>query len=665
MKLILKNFRSFENYEANLTHNFILISGKTGVGKTSIFMGIMFALYGEGKKIIKHGKKSCYVELHIDRTESEIKNYIIKRTKSPNRLIVIYNNQQYEDKVAQEMINLEFKDTHIGYISQRLYTSFILMSPSEKLNYIEKIIFDRSRIDFLHKKCKEIIYFRKTSLLSIQKENEGIKSVMKELNFSDFSKECISEQEYEEEKNKMKKYKSELKILKEKSEKIKNYEKISYLKDEINILPKKVDLNLLNKIEKLEKKYILWNSYQLELNKLSKLRPQNISKDKLNLMINELLEINKLRNELINYNPVLNRLNELEKIRIENVVKYNCPNCNTDLGLWCDDLIQLRDTKLKYLDYENVKKIEEERIKLLFQKKILDEKRERERELFLNHKTQMKIENNQDGLNLFSVIDLNSLPLEKELEKLQLIKKINKEYENQLIRCENLKCEKPFDNLKELKKKSFEIEKLVIRRNEKEKILNTVEYCEKEEGLEDKINFFENEIISIEKHIQKMDSYFKWYKINSLLKKEDEFLKSYPRALKLQDYIIKAEKIALSEVLLQLNLCIQSYLDKFADNLKINISFEEKINIQIFQREYEIDLGSLSGGELARIILAFTLAFSELLNIKLLLLDESMASLDEETTTLIIDTIRDNFDGKVICIAHQTMKGIFDSVIEL
>jgi ABC-type multidrug transport system fused ATPase/permease subunit len=42
-----------------------------------------------------------------------------------------------------------------------------------------------------------------------------------------------------------------------------------------------------------------------------------------------------------------------------------------------------------------------------------------------------------------------------------------------------------------------------------------------------------------------------------------------------------------------------------------------------------------------------------------------VASLDQETATTVIDSIRKSFDGMVICIAHQTTTGVFDYVLDL
>ena len=90
------------------------------------------------------------------------------------------------------------------------------------------------------------------------------------------------------------------------------------------------------------------------------------------------------------------------------------------------------------------------------------------------------------------------------------------------------------------------------------------------------------------------------------------------------------------------------------------------INIEIEYKGMECDLNMLSGGELARIILAYTLALSEIFNTPLLMLDECTASLDQDLTSDVFETIKDNFKGKlVLIVAHQIITGTFDNVIKV
>ena len=68
MKVILENFKCWEYKELDLGNDggISLISGKSGIGKSSILDGIFFALFGVGTKIVLSGKQSCKVTLEIE-----------------------------------------------------------------------------------------------------------------------------------------------------------------------------------------------------------------------------------------------------------------------------------------------------------------------------------------------------------------------------------------------------------------------------------------------------------------------------------------------------------------------------------------------------------------------------------------------------------------------
>ena len=80
----------------------------------------------------------------------------------------------------------------------------------------------------------------------------------------------------------------------------------------------------------------------------------------------------------------------------------------------------------------------------------------------------------------------------------------------------------------------------------------------------------------------------------------------------------------------------------------------------------DCDMNMLSGGELSRVVLAFTLALGEMFNTPIILLDECTSSLDQDLSGIIINGIRENFSNKlVVVISHQNVCGIYDRVIEI
>lgn len=134
MQITLKNFRCYENKTFNFEDGFTLVSGESGKGKTTIFMAILFALYNKGNKVVTFGKKSCSVKIVFD-------DITIVRSKSPNKLVV---NDKHEDDVGQSIINKRFgNDTFesVIYLPQFPTESFILLTPTNKLQFLENFAF--------------------------------------------------------------------------------------------------------------------------------------------------------------------------------------------------------------------------------------------------------------------------------------------------------------------------------------------------------------------------------------------------------------------------------------------------------------------------------------------------------------------------------------------
>ena len=174
MKIHLKHFRCYDNTEYDFGNSGLtLISGKSGVGKSSIMIAIQFALFGNGSKLTMYGKSSCSVELEFD----DLK---IIRTKRPNRLVV---NDIYEDQAGQDIINKKFGDTFnvTGYISQNALNSFILMSPLDKLGFLESFAFKDVVLGKIKGKCKSLITERHDKMLGTISQLEMAEGIFAEL----------------------------------------------------------------------------------------------------------------------------------------------------------------------------------------------------------------------------------------------------------------------------------------------------------------------------------------------------------------------------------------------------------------------------------------------------------------------------------------------------
>jgi ABC-type multidrug transport system fused ATPase/permease subunit len=152
--------------------------------------------------------------------------------------------------------------------------------------------------------------------------------------------------------------------------------------------------------------------------------------------------------------------------------------------------------------------------------------------------------------------------------------------------------------------------------------------------------------------------------------------KEYAAACKLYTSLLESESVVITNLIQNINDHARIYLEHFFVNDLMSAELmtfksnkknvKPQINIQIHHKGMESDINMLSGGELSRVVLAFTLALAEIFNTPLLLLDECTSSLDQELANDVFEVIKENFKGKtVIIVAHQVVTGIFDKIITI
>ena len=252
------------------------------------------------------------------------------------------------------------------------------------------------------------------------------------------------------------------------------------------------------------------------------------------------------------------------------------------------------------------------------------------------------------------------LSLEKSLNEK------NKTIEKQKILLEELSsCHiKKYGSIKNI----IDIEKNIQKENE------DISIQEKKSKLHKSV--IEN-IELWEKYQNDITNYNIWKtKLKELKKNEIVCKNKYAASTKLKDTILEAESIAMMNIIESINTHARVYLDYFFVENPISVQLQSfkhtkknikpMINICIEYKGMEVDMNMLSGGELSRVILAYTLALAEMFNTPLLLLDECTSSLDQDLSSVVFQAIRDNFNGKMtIVIAHQVVTGTFDKTISL
>jgi len=154
MKIKLKNFRFHEDAEFEIPdRGFCLLSGASGKGKTTILDAVTYAFYGRARSPYTHGKTTCRVDLEYKKDGRGVR---VSRSSHPNTLNVAYKKGEYESDAAQGVIDQILGvnyDVYMAssYIVQQTHRSVLFMTPSQKLEFVEKLTFNTDD----HIQCKQ------------------------------------------------------------------------------------------------------------------------------------------------------------------------------------------------------------------------------------------------------------------------------------------------------------------------------------------------------------------------------------------------------------------------------------------------------------------------------------------------------------------------------
>jgi len=179
MEISLTNFKSHKKKKIVIEHpGLILLNGVSGIGKSNVFNAIYFCLYGTGKKLVTYGEKKMEVSIKFN---TPFLNLKITRSKGPGRLLLINSTGEFEDDVAQGIINEIFGENFLltSYITEDADETFLRLSATDKMIFLEKQAFGTEiNIDELKRFTKEEI---KSKKLEVQKATSTLEVIQKEL----------------------------------------------------------------------------------------------------------------------------------------------------------------------------------------------------------------------------------------------------------------------------------------------------------------------------------------------------------------------------------------------------------------------------------------------------------------------------------------------------
>ena len=230
--------------------------------------------------------------------------------------------------------------------------------------------------------------------------------------------------------------------------------------------------------------------------------------------------------------------------------------------------------------------------------------------------------------------------------------------------------------------------KLITLKTQKIDVNDIEDQNEQINETKQKLTDYEEKIETYTKYINELQT---WKRIEDTNQKYSELKTIIDRSKDTKDFLMEeikccekllyymkdAETKAIFDFIDSLNRHAAIYMEDFFPDEDISAelvtnkelkSGKDKVGL-FFEVNYKTikgDMEFLSGGQRDRVNLAFTLAFCELVQNRVLLLDECISSLDNETSDLVIETLKEKYKGKmIICVAHQVNIGVFDQVIKI
>lgn len=665
----------------------LIITGKSGSGKSSIIEAILWSIYNEGrgsnKLLIKNGKEQASVTLDLYNDKTKVYYQITRKIDSKNKhevLVLEGKNKkelipikatgvrEVQDYVDREII----KSSYLLFINSVLYPqnsseSFILQSANKRKDIILEIA-KTEDYDLYYKKAKELL-----SLDTV--ESHEIKSVIKEKEYQIKMNELNSLKisDYEIEENKLV---QEIELLEKER---------GLIIDEKDAINKKITLisNNIERLDEINRSISINEDRILELrNKITELDKidKNFLNEKVELLKNKEKELELLEEKQKNYFSWKDEMNKLiqskplerdydkeiadinrQLIDLMTVKIDSCPQC----GFISPELKKNHESRLKYLEDE---------ITVREQKKAELEKMNKE------FYTKVSMLGTRESINQ-EIIN----GIEKEIEELQV-------FEKQLLEVNSLDIIKT-DIGKEIENINSEQHHL---RNKK----LDLEIELKDRGLyNDMFKEISNKLLDIEKrhkelYDKKMDNHGNLMiareALNSIGRNRNELVdmeKRYEKLLNDIDSITLVKEafssngiksIVIDMLIPKLEDTINSILEKLSD---FTIKFEtqksgsgkdtvlEGLFIEVVSPDGNIlSVENLSGGESVKVGAAIFESFASISNCGFRILDESILGLDDESIAGFSNVILQlqKTVSQLICISHiDLIQNLFEEKIEV
>lgn len=710
--LKLKNFCCYSNKVFTFNSGLSLLSGDSGIGKTTLFKAFTYVIYGKETSAPIGTKLKTIVTLEYDVSDVI---YSITRTSRPNTILItrkrIDTNEidmELSSTLAENAIKKLFP-INCFYVKRDSSNTFIMLSGIEKRNFLNTIIehFSGSLNTEIVEKIKDYKSEARANLLKYNHYMEALETTdISKFKRIDVLKEEIQsihipENIIDQKKtiNKLEKEIDEYYILSKQYEQYKLHLslKTKYV-NELNSIKNpaydKIDENYFKKYKQFTT--LFPDDYKNRVGEV-KLIDEYISTYRNNRKFNKDIEklttvLTELKAKLtsdirVDTNPISLELKCIEKLKTLKV--HSCVNCNKEFSISLSN----KNNKLDYnIDWN---------LKTKFDKKIYDELLDKLSTVKQNNSILDKIETTEKEIEMLKshvkTIDtsiyngyefsthLSDIPKLKELkaeygaetskynEKLKFIKKNRIDDNIKLDPSEYTKYESYKETVNRLIKNINDNdlppilgEPDINQHTQNKNTLSLVKQKQEEyiasERDRVRLKYLNSELKRIEcdyrKYIDDKDS---------CTENISKFTKQLKTATLLDTAIKQAMVKTESDIIENIDTRANIYLTKFFkdDVTSKLIAHETDIDVNISINGNVTSIKTLSDGEKSRVALAYVLAINNLIKYNFLFLDECFGNFDEFVNYNVLEVLTDEPIEHIVCVNHNGSSGLYTNEIKL
>lgn len=553
-RLYLKNIRSYAEADFRFSPNITLIQGPVGVGKSSLFMAIHFALFGTSlergvlNRLLKRGANSGVIVMEI---EHQAHTYTISRSierKKTTKITqsdayIIQNNKKIRLSPSElnarilTLLNIEnaSKFSSLFYVAQDQLKQILYTNEEERINRI-RAIFNIKKYHQCKENEKVIKRNIEQEIALLKKDVEGLSDVKDRVNNLEQELKNLKVVGEEQDKNldKLKQlFSKNDNKQKEIQKEIENIEKNKQQRANIQ-----KNLSFLKKSKQdIEKNIKILNEKIMQAENTLKEKGARVLKEDTILMLNAIVkQKNKTSQQIVQFQTILEEIKKQKSRLLKEIEQYKKTKDKTENKI-ADSQNNIKEIERKYFeifrikpDLEKIKKIQilKEDLQKEIERLQSESEKLREEKQKLNAQLENLEKQKSQLLNAGAVCPVCKSPLADD-KKTQILKDISEKSKGVVREIEML--------LSKIKEKETEIKKKNKLAGALEEInsdLFVAKYKEKEELIKS-LEEIENKIKNAEKENQENDEKQRWLQMQirqkqqrlaELTKKEEEISKT-------------------------------------------------------------------------------------------------------------------------------------------